>query len=133
MQNYNINLKTGIRYGIIGANEIDSDFLAEFEPVYESVYCSKCGEVLTDIYCSECETKNFTYQEQEAAYYEYNQNGLRAVLNVNSNYITVYKSRSIFKRALCSPCYPDAGDLSSPGSYRTYGIPKKYLWEDNFS
>ena len=32
--NVNINTKTGIRYGIISANEIDSDFLADFEAIY---------------------------------------------------------------------------------------------------
>lgn len=127
MQTYNINLTTGIRYGIISAHEIDSDFLADFEPVYDDVYCLNCNEVLTDIYCSNCETENIAYEYQEASYYLYDRNGLLAEFNPNSNIVTVFKSRSIFKRALCSPCYPNAGDLSSPGQYKTYGIPKQYL------
>lgn len=123
----NRNLKTGIRYGIISANEIDSDFLADFEPVYSDMFCSNCNEKLSDIYCSNCETENLEYQEQEASYFKYDRNGLVAEFNPNSNYVTVFKSRSIFKRALCSPCYPNAGNLSSPGQYKTYGIPKQYL------
>lgn len=123
----NRNLKTSIRYGIISANDIDSDFLAEFEPVYADIYCSNCGAVLSDIYCSECETKNPDYEYPEASYYKYDRNGIQAEFNPDSNIVTVFKSRSIFKRALCSPCYPNAGDLSTPGNYRTYGIPKKYL------
>ena len=126
----NINTKTGIRYGIISANEIDSDFLSEFYYVYPDVFCSSCGEKLSDIYCSECETENFEYQEQEAVYSEYKHNGIHAIHDFNSNYVTVFKSRSIFKRALCSPCYPNAGDLSSPGNFLTYGIPTKYLKKD---
>lgn len=123
----NRNLKTGVRYGIISANEIDSDFLADFDPIYEDLHCSNCNGILTDIYCSSCETENPDYEYQEASYFKYDKNGLVAEFDPNSNIVTVYKSRSIFKRALCSPCYPNAGDLSSPGQYKTYGIPKQYL------
>lgn len=123
----NRNLKTGIRYGIISANEIDSDFLADFEPVYSDMFCSNCNEVLTDVYCSNCETENPNYEYQEASYFKYDNKGLVAEFDPDSNIVTVFKSRSIFKRALCSPCYPNAGDLSSPGNYKTYGISKQYL------
>lgn len=128
--NVNINTKTGIRYGIISANEIDSDFLADFEPVYSDVFCSNCGEKISDVYCSECETENPDFEYQEPISFECMGEGISAVFNPNTNYITVFKSRAIFKCALCSPCYPNAGDLSTPGKYRTYGIPTKYLTKD---
>ena len=125
--NPNINPKTGIRYGIIAANEIDSDFLSDFTYVYQDIFCSNCGEKLSDIYCPECGTENIEYQEQEPISFEYMGVGIIASWDTNSNYVTVFKSRSIFKRALCSPCYPNAGDLSTTGNYKTYGIPTEYL------
>lgn len=70
------------------------------------------------------------YQEQAACFFVYDKNGLYAEYNPDTNYVTVFKSRAIFKTRLCSPCYPDAGDLDTCGNYRTYGIPKKYLNEN---
>ncbi len=122
-----MNPKTGIRYGVISANDIDPDFLNDFEYIYEDMFCEECGEKLSDVICDNCETKNLEYGNNEALYSRYTQEGLVAEHNFNTNYVTVLKSRSIFKTRLCSPCYPNAGDLSSPGNYRTYGIPKKYL------
>ena len=130
MNNTNMNTKTGIRYGIISANEIDSDFLADFEPVYSDVYCSNCGEKLSDVYCSECEAKNPDFECQEPIAFEYSGKGITATWDTNTNYVTIFKSRAIFKRALCSPCYPNAGDLSTHCMFKTYGIPTKYLKKD---
>lgn len=127
MKNANINLKTEIRYGIISANDVDSDFLADFEPVYSDVFCSNCGEKLSDVYCSECETGNPDFEYHEPIFFEYMGKGITATWNTNTNYITVFKSGAIFQCRLCSPCYPNAGDLSTKGGLKTYGIPKKYL------
>ena len=124
----NMNVQTGIRYGFISANSVDPDFLEAFEPVYEDVFCEKCGEKLTDIFCDMCGEKNYNY-EQDAYQFEYKKNGIHAVFTPNDNTIVVLKSKAIWKRALCSPCCPNAGDLEKAGNYRTYGIPKKYLRE----
>ena len=47
MKNVNVNTKTGIRYGVISANDIDSDFLADFEAIYPKVNCDNCGMPLS--------------------------------------------------------------------------------------
>ena len=130
MQTVNMNPKTGIRYGIISANDVDSEFLNDFDPVYADVFCSSCGEKLTDTYCSNCETENMEYQEQEQVGHVYNRNGLHITADHDFIYLTVLKSPTVFKCRLCSPCYPNAGDLSTKGSLRTYGIPTKYLSEN---
>ena len=125
-----MNTKTGIRYGIISVNEIDSDFLADFEAIYPKVDCDNCGMTLTSDYCEYCESdQSDAWDNLEPLGYLYNKNGLHAEYYPDSGYVMVFKSRSIFKRALCSPCYPNAGDLSTPGNYKTYGIPTKYLSE----
>jgi hypothetical protein len=49
---------------------------------------------------------------------------------LNSMYLWVMKSPKIVKARLCSPCFPNAGDLDNLDDeygYDTYGVPEKYL------
>lgn len=42
---------------------------------------------------------------------------------VSSPYMQVVRSRHVSMCAMCSPCYPDAGDLDTPGDILAYNLP----------
>ena len=130
MINVNMNPKTRVRYGVIAANDVDPDFLSAFDGIYPDIFCQNCEEQLNDIYCQNCGTENLEYQEQEPIKHEYNKNGIRIITDSDFIYLTVLKSKSVFSCRACSPCFPNAGDLSTRGGLKTYGIPKKYLSEN---
>jgi len=48
---------------------------------------------------------------------------------MGASYIWVIHSPLVVKAKLCSPCFPNAGDLDSlsQDGYDTYGVPEKYL------
>ena len=133
--NVNIDHATGIRYGVISANSVDSDFLNEFQPVYSDSFCENCNAKLDDIWCENCQHENRWYEEIEPDYFEikeYKNSVLDfwAVFNPETNVITVLKSSVISSARLCSPCYPNAGnldDLDIESGFKTYGLPEDCL------
>ena len=129
---YNIDLDTNIRYGI--TTNIDDDFL-----VYE-VMQSGVDLIMKSNYedwmleqLEECELEDidesefFDNYDSDYAKYEYNENGLHLIAsNINGYFeVTVLKSPHVVKCRLCSPCVPNAGDLSSPdeNGFETYALP----------
>lgn len=111
---------TGIRYGIINANDV-MWFAEESEPNYEGIElkCSECNHdyiVTENIFdCPEC-----------GAYTDVDIEPLSWVVDINEiqaeqcgSYISVFKSDFFTYVAHCSPCYPGAGDLSSPLDFKS--------------
>ena len=127
----NMDHVTGVRYGIISANSVNSDFLVEFQPVYSDSFCENCNAKLNDVWCDNCEHKNTWYDTVEPDYLEikeYKNAVLEfwAVFNPETNVITVLKSSKILFARLCSPCYPNAGnldDIDIESGFETYGLP----------
>lgn len=110
----NIDLKTGIRYGIISLQSVSSDFLDEFEPEYPEIE-DRDDESALDF----CEPLAFNY-DSPTLKCSYTPDGLG---------LWVFYSETIIKCAYCSPCAPGAGDLNALNSegVKTYALPDDYL------
>ena len=46
----------------------------------------------------------------------------------DSGYVTVLKSKFYSLTRLCSPCFPNAGDASAEGQFKTYTLPPEYFY-----
>lgn len=115
----NIDLSTGIRYGVINLNSCNPDFLAEFEPYYgEDIIMGPDG--YEEIEC------------EEPYSWHYDKDGIKAEYNADSCTMFVFLSPVIVAAKFCSPCYPGAGDLDSlcDGGVKTYGLPTDCLAND---
>ena len=123
----NMDLKTGIRYGIIPINAIDSQQWYE-DSIPEYLYhCQSCGAFLCKgadaKRCPVChrriEEQDFDFLEPSGFYYK--QDGYQLYQSADDNDLWVFKSPYITTCGLCSPCSPNAGYLlTQPGSYKTY-------------
>ena len=109
----NIDIETGIRYGVIALNNCNQDWLNEFEPYYgeESIELDDYAEPIS---CS------------------YDRDGIKAEYSPDGSWLFVFKSPVIVKCNFCSPCVPGAGDLDSlnPNGIEAYGLPDDCLWSD---
>jgi hypothetical protein len=139
----NIDLETGIHYGAISQNEVLQAWADDSEPVYSDCrFCPDCGEIVTktndvnfddyedvteenkedEFFCTSCLTgcDEPDYPPQ-AAYYSYEKDGYAAFCNEHG-IIVIEKSPYYTEARECSPCYPNAGDLSTPdkGALKTY-------------
>jgi hypothetical protein len=100
----NVHNETGIHFGVINANEaslINSDWFDLFNPVY----LDENGNVITDF--------DNVDDDLETEQYECDTDDFKASYNSNSNVIMIFYSKKTVRCLVCSPCYPNAGDLSS--------------------
>lgn len=120
MTNVNMNQKTGVRYGVTCPNSFpefakDYDWFEDFEPVY----FDENGNETEDV---DCEIDFFV----ETTCYRMDKNGIKAEYNSNSNIIMVFESPYTAYCELCSPCYPNAGNLDeiteTRYGYQTYSL-----------
>jgi hypothetical protein len=133
----NIDVKTGIHYGVIARNSVSPDI--EMDAAYGSPHCPGCGREVKapadypyidfdgpewthrkyecdDFVCFHCKT---VFGGESAYPYEpigcsFNHNGYVVELSGES-YLVVLKSPYWTMSTYCSPCYPGAGDLATPG------------------
>jgi len=102
----NMNPETGVRYGVLNPNRLPSgDWFDSFEPFYGE------GVEVTE--------------DMETETYILNKDGFKAEYNSNTNTLMVFESPYIVKCRLCSPCYPNAGDLDNRDEeygYETYDL-----------
>jgi hypothetical protein len=114
----NMNNDTGVRYGVFCPNDSSfagqEDWFDNFEPVYYG----ENGEEITE-WPSDGSLDNL-----ETDYYKCDKPELKATYNSNTNTGMVLYSEHIVRCALCSPCYPNAGDLGSIDNkgYSTYSL-----------
>lgn len=110
----NINTKTGIRYGVIGQNEVLQAWADSSEPQY-TYYCPHCGHgPLAKGYdakrCPKCykaiKESDFDFQEPDGFTYE--QDGYVCTCGEDRD-IFITKSPYYTYSQLCSPCAPGAG------------------------
>ena len=131
----NMNPKTKIRYGVISGNSINGDVLNE---IYMKASETFTGMVCADFierYGDHDEWDEQTQEEFDAeiepdcinANFEYE--GVKGQYsNSNGNIIMIFDSPVTENCLLCSPCYPNAGDLESPDEdgHETYTIPNDW-------
>jgi hypothetical protein len=108
----NVDIKTGVRYGVINLNSCHPEFLAEFEPYY--------GEEIPE---------DADYDFAEPISWIYDHDGIKAEYGSDSSTMFVFSSPVIVKTQFCSPCYPGAGNLDSlcEDGVETYGLPADCL------
>jgi hypothetical protein len=108
----NMNPETGIRYGVINGNDeqLPECWFDEFQHD-----CSLCESLKDGDCCNDGECFNDLWY--------CNSENLKATYNANHNTIMVLSSKEIKECAMCSPCYPNAGDLSTEGPFKTYSFP----------
>ena len=124
----NMNLKTGIRYGVIPLNFIDAQIWYDSsEPEY-LYHCPNCYTYLKKGQdakrCPNCyktidAEMDFDFIEPSGFYYK--QDGYQLWQSADDMDLWVFKSPFTTTCGLCSPCAPNAGYLLlQPGSYKTY-------------
>jgi len=133
----NIDLETGIRYGVINQNEVGESWFDSSEAIYPNeVFCPECGNELTlvsegkseqlpdnqgvsvedDIYyCDNC-NKDIYESDLELDFIEpiefiYNQDGYQCNQFADDTDIFITKSPYFTYCQFCSPCAPGAGYL----------------------
>jgi len=141
----NINPDTGIRYGAISRNSLDSD--ANNEIFTEGgVYipgCPSCGtqfdkDTDTDAIegCIRCGYKAEDSSEwygDEPSYIRYEEDTPQGKIIIEGcldNDYVVTESPFYTLARLCSPCVPGAGDLDTPDEeygYKTYCLPADFF------
>lgn len=120
----NMDIKTGVRYGVIPVNELDSSIYEEMDIVCP---CEEC-EVPEDEREHACDTC-------EACSNVYKSDNLHYVLD-DDNDVWVFKSPFVTKCRLCSPCAPNAGYIKDQDEdgYYTYILPPDYFVNpDNYT
>lgn len=129
----NHNEKTGVRFGYISSDLLDSDIvndLMEFGTDFhyeqymqemEKIHGDDFDEYrASDDYCQNEPTVEGTLDGVVYA---------SSWLGVELNFF-ILESPVIVERALCSPaCVPDAGDLGTEGEFECYGVPVDWLRE----
>jgi len=130
MSNY--NEKTGIRFGYISSNLLDSDIVDELMSngidIYYQEYMKEMEELHGDDF-DEYRASDDYYQEEpiiegKLEGVTYSSSWLGGALN-----FFIIESSVIVNRALCSPCVPNAGDLGTEGGFECYGVPIAWLRE----
>lgn len=121
----NIDNETGIRYGVISLNNVDQNWLNDFETHYpDTIHADDCDNP-ENCYCSDI---------MEATHATYNKDGLICEYSFNSsmNILFIFKSPRIVACRFCSPCVPGAGDLDNPdpNGVQTYALPEAFLAKD---
>ena len=128
----NIDVATGIRYGVISQHSVGQAWYDDAEPDYGPATCPKCGNEAiefdadkhdefdcgrgcTDYACGSCQ---YAFDSSEAFGEEprgwnYENDGYQLVDCLDSD-IMILKSPFYTFAQFCSPCVPGAGNLDSP-------------------
>ena len=116
----NIDLKTGIRYGVISTNAPDPWLWEELEPVYGSPVCWSSEMELDEDWndgdaCPHCgaETNDRVYPDSPLGWV-YSKNGYECHVGADDSDLWVTKSPYVTRAQFCSPCAPGACHLEHP-------------------
>jgi hypothetical protein len=146
----NLDLKTGIRYGVISSHSISPDAMDDFENDYGTPHCPKCGNDAIEIpnhipkkyddyetargACGDYACENCEYlfdgddaYSDEPIGWNYDQDGYK-LTNCLTSDIFVLASPYYTYAQFCSPCVPGACNLDSPLDTDgiEYGYPDDY-------
>lgn len=115
----NINMETGIRYGVLPAHDVEwwSD---KSEPEYE-FDCPFCGEHFGPNFRDICPTCKMPihdedYPDQEPNAYVFVEDGYHVTQDCADTDLFIMLSPVYTVCNFCSPCAPGAGDLRSHGT-----------------
>lgn len=144
----NIDLTTGIRYGVISQLSVGERWYDAAEPVYGDPTCPECGNPVVDsndvsnvdwsatkdYACAECrESYNsdevFSDEPHGWSYKDADEYALTDCLDSD---IMVLKSPYYTFAQFCSPCVPGAGNLDTPvpDGAKTYCLGSDWFEDD---
>lgn len=128
----NIDVVSGIRYGVIAQNSVLQAWSDSAEPDYGKAHCPKCGNEAieydsdkdVDFACGHgcadfmCESCEYVFDGDEAypdedCGWNYSGDGYELTDCLDYN-IFVLNSKYYTFAKFCSPCVPGAGDLDNP-------------------
>jgi hypothetical protein len=129
----NIDVKTGIRYGVISEHSVGQAWYDSAEPDYGEPTCGKCGNAACasdaapddisesdwfegkDYYCEHCRRTFWSDDAfgDEPNGFSYDADGYRLTTCLNSD-IMILESPYYTFAQFCSPCVPGAGNIDSP-------------------
>jgi hypothetical protein len=134
----NIDLVTGIRYGVIPMNDLGYFAFDSFEADYGKASCPKCGQEASEgekeeYACVDC---SYEFDADEAFSYEplgfYLEDGeYEATLDEQGD-VFILKSPYYTFAGFCSPCAPGAGHLRTidPEGVKTYCFGKDWFEDE---
>ena len=145
----NIDVKTGIRYGVIAINSLNEWIWESLEADYGEAQCPECASTVIesehgkDYFCWDCWDCNGSKQGHERLYthwsdrcfgdeplgHSLSENGIEAHSAFNQTCLFVTASPFYTFAAFCSPCAPGAGNLDSSceDGAKTFCLPADYF------
>jgi hypothetical protein len=155
MNTVNINEKTGIPYGVISMQSLDSDLAVElYDAARNSPAAEKQrNEILLDVLEDRVDDALRNTEDPDKAVetledvidqyhngtlaewlsedflgapFEYEGLNLMITELGGAHILFVLQSPIVTKAAPCSPCVPNAGDLDNPGGLECYGVPEDW-------
>ena len=135
----NVNVSTGIRYGVISSHSVPYEYQDDFEQYYGEPTCPECGnkaEDATEYFnahpngedlpsysehgcddyvcetCQHCLDSSEVYSEESLGF-TYEREGYK-LTNCLDTDIFVIESPFYTRAQFCSPCVPGAGNLDTP-------------------
>lgn len=135
----NVNLETGIRYGVIAQNSIMPEALDDMEQDYGEPTCPECGEPAIDSsddsikdeewnegkdyackHCKQVYWSDAVYSEESLGF-SYDKDGYKLINCLDADVMIIESPYYTFAK-FCSPCVPGAGDLNNttPDGVKTY-------------
>ena len=134
----NFDPDTGIHYGVINMNtpmsEAVTDMLFKSADVYYDAAVIEIDDAVDELIAAtsdvhggdQClrdqikELMMTSLEDFQGDEFEYSEEGYYVIAYTNENVIMVIKSPWYTLSNKCSPCYPNAGDLDTPGELKTY-------------
>lgn len=127
----NVDVQTGIRYGVISQNSVLQAWADSAEPEFGEPACPKCGKAVgesdqgKDYHCEACKYSFWSDEAfpDEALGYSYHKDGYSLTDCLDTD-IFVLKSPYFTFAQFCSPCVPGAGNLDTPmpDGIKTYAL-----------
>ena len=110
----NINIKTGIRYGVLPGNDMGQAWVDDAESDYGDPTCPECGEIV-DIAADNCgscndELDDDCYPDSPLSWYV-DTPELKATQSGDDCDIFIVESEYYTRAGFCSPCAPGACHL----------------------
>lgn len=135
----NIDLETGIRYGITSTHSLYDGIWDDLESVYPDPCCPSCGNELTesvkkDHRCIPCKKSYWSDElgDTDPICFTYGSNGYQLETTNDCTNLFICESPYYTTCLFCSPCVPGAGDLDNPieGGVKTYCLGHDWYQND---
>lgn len=125
MYGVNMNNETGIRFGVIYAQELD------FDVVWDAMYGNMVWDAPEEPVPEDEDEAYMCNDDEGTGTYTDEKLGLKIRLDYLGGVpmLTVLMSPYTRKCSLCSPCVPNAGNLTDEGDYDTYDVPPDWYKE----